>query len=70
MSDIAQIRPRATETYVCPCGSQWFSRKFQFDSKGVQIAKEGHYECAGGCGRTHLPTPPKIAPVRALGKKR
>ena len=61
MSDIAELRPRARDTFVCACGSQWFTRKFQFDSNGVQIGKSEYYECADECGRKHLPTPATIA---------
>lgn len=69
MSAVSEIRPNVTEAFTCPCGSQWFTRKFQFDSKGVQIAKEDQFECAGGCGRKHLPTPSRIAAVQTLRKK-
>ena len=66
---VTELRPKASTTFVCPCGSQWFTRKFQFDSNGIQIAKEDHFECADGCGRKHLPTPAVVAPVAPLRKK-
>lgn len=50
---VTQIRPRASETFVCPCGSQWFNRAYRMDQAGKTIEAAEYMECAGGCGRKH-----------------
>ncbi len=53
MSDVIQIRPRASETFVCPCGSQWFSMHYRMDVDGRIIERSGAATCDGDCGRKH-----------------
>jgi hypothetical protein len=50
---VTQIRPRATETFVCPCGSQWLSLHYRMDVDGRIIERSGVATCDGGCGRKH-----------------
>jgi hypothetical protein len=53
MSGVVDIRPRASETFMCPCGSQWFSMHYRMDTAGRIIERSGVATCDGGCGRQH-----------------
>ena len=49
---VTQIRPRATDTHVCPCGSQWFSMHYRMDTSGRIIERSKVATC-DGCDRKH-----------------
>lgn len=51
-ADVREIRPGITETFVCPCGSQWFTRSHRFDRQGRCIESADHMQC-DGCDRKH-----------------
>jgi hypothetical protein len=55
---VTEIRPRVTETFVCPCGSQWFSLHYRMDVNGKIIERSGMATCDGDCGRKHQVTKP------------
>jgi len=59
---VIQIRPKAAETFVCPCGSQWFTRAHRFDKDGRCIESAGHMKC-DGCDRKH-----RIRPSEGSGE--
>ena len=58
-ASVTQIRPRASETFGCPCGSQWFTRAYRVDEAGKTIEAAGYMECAAACGRKHKLRPNK-----------
>lgn len=51
-ADVIPIRPKATETFVCPCGSQWFTvaRRYSVEGKEIERANEAHCQ---DCDRKH-----------------
>jgi hypothetical protein len=49
---VTEIRPRARETHVCTCGSQWFSMHYRMDVNGKIIERSGVATC-DGCDRKH-----------------
>ena len=58
MSNVREIRPKASETHVCPCGSQWFSMHYRMDVHGRIIERSAVATCDGeGCGRQHEVVP-------------
>lgn len=55
-ADVIQIRTRATDTFVCPCGSQWFTRAHRFDVDGHCIESRNYMQCED-CDRKHKTRP-------------
>lgn len=51
-ADVVQIRPKASETFVCPCGSMWFAIQRRFSTEGRVIETKPVAECID-CGRKH-----------------
>jgi hypothetical protein len=52
VAEVHEIRPRASETHVCACGSQWFliAKRFSKEGKSLETREEAVCE---SCGRKH-----------------
>jgi hypothetical protein len=51
-AEFVPLRPRIQETFVCPCGSQWFvfRKRMSVDGNTLETAPVAHCE---GCDRKH-----------------
>lgn len=51
-AEVVPIRPRVQETFVCPCGSQWFSIHKRMSVEGKTL-ETGPVANCDGCDRKH-----------------
>lgn len=53
---VVPIRLRVDETFVCPCGSQWFSLHYRMSVEGKALERSAVANC-DECHRKHRVNP-------------